>query len=142
MYKRQYQRYSEYFEAQLLTTLDAHAAAAPRPPEAVTRDPRPRILVCAPSNAATDELLSRVLCDKFVDVHGQKYAPHVARVGSDSAALSSELQNVRRQPPFPAFITSQPPVRSSCSSCVDLAPLGVSSRCCKWGNVAWSSWVR
>jgi hypothetical protein len=29
--------------------------------------PRPRVLVCAPSNAATDELLERILAEQFCD---------------------------------------------------------------------------
>ena len=102
----QYQRYSRYFEQQLADALQAtkgpsgHKSAAARasPLEGAApppRDPRPRILVCAPSNAATDELLSRVLRDQFADVHGQLYTPHVARVGSDAALGQSELQAVR-----------------------------------------------
>lgn len=70
----------------------ARAAAAADTPTAV---PLPRILVCAPSNAATDELLNRVLRERFTDVHGDKYTPTVVRVGSESAQLSAEAQQVR-----------------------------------------------
>lgn len=58
---------------------------------------RPRILVCAPSNAATDELLSRVLNDKFVDVHGNRYEPKAVRMGSESANMAAEAKRVRRR---------------------------------------------
>lgn len=59
--------------------------------------PRPRILVCAPSNAATDELLDRLLRDKFVDADARPYMPRVIRVGSENASLSPEAQQVRTQ---------------------------------------------
>ena len=46
---------------------------------------KPRILVCAPSNAAVDELLERVLRGGFVGREGGAYRPSVCRVGSDEA---------------------------------------------------------
>lgn len=59
--------------------------------------PRPRILVCAPSNAATDELLKRVLEARFVDVHGRPYKPRVVRIGSETAAMSDSARKVSSQ---------------------------------------------
>lgn len=59
---------------------------------------RPRLLVCAPSNAAVDELLTRLVTWKFVDGSGDEYAPDIARIGagdrvSDSAkSLTAEGQ--------------------------------------------------
>ena len=58
---------------------------------------RPRILVCAPSNAATDELLERLLKDGFVDLNGNPYKPSVLRIGSEAskdANLSIDAQQV------------------------------------------------
>jgi hypothetical protein len=46
---------------------------------------KPRILVCAPSNAAIDELLERILKDGFKARDGGSYRPSVCRVGSDEA---------------------------------------------------------
>ena len=43
---------------------------------------KPRILVCAPSNAAADELLQRVMNDGFADGNGHVYRPSVVRIGS------------------------------------------------------------
>lgn len=43
---------------------------------------RPRLLVCAPSNAGVDELLSRLAATGFVDGHGDTYRPELARLGS------------------------------------------------------------
>eukprot|EP00879_Flechtneria_rotunda_P011055 GHRR01011551.1.p1 GENE.GHRR01011551.1~~GHRR01011551.1.p1 ORF type:complete len:847 (+),score=311.53 GHRR01011551.1:365-2905(+) len=55
--------------------------------------PRPRILVCAPSNAAIDELLERILRGTFRDVNGQVYRPDVVRLGSEEA-LSDAVRQV------------------------------------------------
>jgi hypothetical protein len=41
----------------------------------------PRILVCAPSNAAVDEILGRVISEEFFDNSDKKYRPHILRVG-------------------------------------------------------------
>ena len=55
--------------------------------------PRPRILVCAPSNAAIDELLHRILRGSFRDAGGASYRPDVVRVGSEEA-LSEDVKQV------------------------------------------------
>ena len=95
----QYQRYNERVHRHLLRDLAAALAASAPAARAAAQPaagaPRPRILVCAPSNAATDELLNRVLERRFVDVHGARYTPHVVRVGSESAVLSLQAQEVR-----------------------------------------------
>ncbi|KXZ56978.1 hypothetical protein GPECTOR_1g883 [Gonium pectorale] len=56
--------------------------------------PKPRILVCAPSNAATDELLDRILTDGFADFGGATYRPNVVRVGAEEAPLSEAVKAV------------------------------------------------
>ena len=45
---------------------------------------KPRLLVCAPSNAAADELLGRVMADGFCDGGGQIYRPSVVRIGKSN----------------------------------------------------------
>ena len=42
---------------------------------------RPKMLVCAPSNAACDELVNRVVQKGFMDGEGRRYDPAVARMG-------------------------------------------------------------
>lgn len=63
-----------------------------------TRDlayaPKPRILVCAPSNAAIDELLERILRSGFKDTNARTYYPNVVRVGPEEA-LSEDVKQVR-----------------------------------------------
>ncbi|KAA8522497.1 hypothetical protein F0562_013142 [Nyssa sinensis] len=59
--------------------------------------PKPRMLVCAPSNAATDELLARVLDRGFIDGEMKVYRPDVARVGVDSQTRASQAVSVERR---------------------------------------------
>ena len=40
---------------------------------------KPRLLVCAPSNAAADELLQRVMGGGFIGNDGRTYFPNVVR---------------------------------------------------------------
>ncbi|KAK9026431.1 hypothetical protein V6N11_039270 [Hibiscus sabdariffa] len=58
---------------------------------------KPRMLVCAPSNAATDELLSRVLDRGFIDGEMKIYRPDVARVGVDSQTKAAQAVSVERR---------------------------------------------
>lgn len=41
----------------------------------------PRLLVCAPSNNAVDEIVERVMKQKFVDGHGIAFSPKIVRIG-------------------------------------------------------------
>ena len=51
---------------------------------------KPRILVCAPSNAAVDNVCQKIMTDKFLDGNGCKYSPSMTRVGfAPSSAVSS-----------------------------------------------------
>ncbi|XP_042015421.1 helicase sen1-like [Salvia splendens] len=59
--------------------------------------PKPRMLVCAPSNAATDELLSRVLDRGFIDGEMKVYRPDVARVGVDSQTKAAQAVSAERR---------------------------------------------
>ena len=55
---------------------------------------KPRILVCAPSNAAADELLQRVMLAGFVGNDGRTYFPNVVRIGSPSATIGVQAKAV------------------------------------------------
>jgi AAA domain len=50
---------------------------------------RPRLLVCAPSNAAVDELLTRLIASKFIDGNGGVYTPAIARIGAGAKISKS-----------------------------------------------------
>ena len=45
---------------------------------------KPRILVCTPSNAACDELMSRVMERGFCDGNGKTYRPNIVRIGGNT----------------------------------------------------------
>ncbi|MCO5594419.1 hypothetical protein L7F22_048449 [Adiantum nelumboides] len=65
---------------------------------------KPRILVCAPSNAATDELLTRVIEQGFFDRDMKSYKPRCIRVGllahcnaaAHAMCIKSKAQQVLR----------------------------------------------
>lgn len=43
---------------------------------------RPRLLVCAPSNSAVDEVVTRLMTWRFYDGRGRSYCPELARIGA------------------------------------------------------------
>lgn len=52
---------------------------------------RPRILVCAPSNAAVDNVLLKIMEDGFVDGNGCRYNPSIVRVGVGQSAAVKDV---------------------------------------------------
>ncbi|CAI7817898.1 unnamed protein product, partial [Closterium sp. NIES-53] len=75
--------------------LESMDRLAPRRQVRVAR--KPRMLVCAPSNAAVDELLSRVLSKGFLDGEMRTYRPDVARVGAEAATPAAQAVSVERR---------------------------------------------
>jgi senataxin len=47
----------------------------------IARKAKPRLLVCAPSNAAVDNIILKIMEDGFVDGSGKRYNPSMIRVG-------------------------------------------------------------
>lgn len=99
-----YQRYHAHIEAELQRAVAARAAqlvggaAASAPADGaapVVQPPRPRILLAAPSNAAVDEALRRLMARRFIDANGAPYAPVVARAGVAWPGMSPEVRQVR-----------------------------------------------
>ena len=43
---------------------------------------KPRILVCAPSNAAVDNIIMKITSERFLDGNGSKYSPSILRIGA------------------------------------------------------------
>lgn len=52
---------------------------------------RPRILVCAPSNAAVDNIILKIMEDGFIDGGGQRYNPSIVRIGSGQSAAVKDV---------------------------------------------------
>jgi len=53
---------------------------------AMARRAKPRLLVCAPSNAAIDNIILKIMEDGFIDGRGQRYNPSMIRVGVGQSA--------------------------------------------------------
>ena len=47
----------------------------------MARKSKPRLLVCAPSNAAVDNIILKIMEDGFIDGSGNRYNPSMIRVG-------------------------------------------------------------
>lgn len=56
----------------------------------MARRSKPRLLVCAPSNAAVDNIILKIMEDGFIDGQGNRYNPSIIRVGvGQSAAVKA-----------------------------------------------------
>jgi senataxin len=64
---------------------------------------KPRILCCAPSNAAVDNVVSKIIKDRFIDGNGGKYNPSILRVGSghstsvSAVSLQTKIDSVLKE---------------------------------------------
>lgn len=56
--------------------------------------PRPRMLICAPSNAGVDEIMARVAREGLVDGNARPYVPDMVRIGS-TGRVRLEVYDVR-----------------------------------------------
>ena len=70
-----------------------------------TRQHKPRLLVCAPSNAAVDEILNRVMRDGFKDARCQNYNPNICRIGAGEAVVHEGVREVLVQNQAKKFLT-------------------------------------
>jgi senataxin len=52
---------------------------------------RPRILVCAPSNAAVDNVILKIMEDGFIDGNGMRYNPSIVRIGSGQSSSVKDV---------------------------------------------------
>eukprot|EP00474_Spongospora_subterranea_P004152 CRZ04610.1 hypothetical protein [Spongospora subterranea] len=55
--------------------------------------PRPRILVCAPSNAAVDEIVGRLAVERLLDGNGLPYTPDIVRIGRPSSIRDGAVKD-------------------------------------------------
>lgn len=78
--------------ATMMTAMNKTVIAASDPitaPSLTKRTRRPRLLICAPSNSAVDEVLTRLMQSKFVDGQGREYCPELARIGAGDRVSES-----------------------------------------------------
>lgn len=65
------------------------------------REARPRILVCAPSNVAVDNVVAKIVVGGFAGGEGSPYRPDVVRVGraaAGAASLDSRVDELLSEP--------------------------------------------
>jgi senataxin len=62
---------------------------------AMARSAKPRLLICAPSNAAIDNIIMKIMEDGFIDGQGRRYNPSMIRVGvgQGNAVRDVSLEN-------------------------------------------------
>mmetsp|Transcript_14860 Transcript_14860/g.42847 ORF Transcript_14860/g.42847 Transcript_14860/m.42847 type:complete len:1072 (-) Transcript_14860:2242-5457(-) len=63
---------------------------------------KPRLLVCAPSNAAVDNVILKVMKEGFIDGQGTRYNPSIVRVG---VGQSEAVQAVSLEAKVDAFLS-------------------------------------
>jgi len=78
--------------------------------------PKPRILVCCPSNAAVDSLLEKVITREFVQANGGRYRPEVARLAAEDADLRPRVREVAVGARVEALLSMRPAERAACTS--------------------------
>lgn len=86
---RQYNKY--YNEVRRIAT----KATARDSDFSMARRAKPRLLVCAPSNAAIDNIIVKIMEDGFIDGQGRRYNPLMIRVGvgQSSTVRDVSLEN-------------------------------------------------
>ena len=57
---------------------------------------KPRILVCAPSNAAVDNIILKIMESGFIDGSGMRYNPSMIRVGSGQSDAVKDVALERK----------------------------------------------
>ncbi len=55
---------------------------------------KPRILLCAPSNAAVDNVLCRIMEQPFLNGDGLPYWPRLVRVGAGGKGLTMDQEKL------------------------------------------------
>lgn len=73
---RQYNKYYEEVRRIAALTTGSRQAALE-----IARKSKPRLLICAPSNAAVDNVILKIMEDGFIDGQGNRYNPSMIRVG-------------------------------------------------------------
>jgi senataxin len=81
-------QYNKYYEK--VRQIAAQPTGARQAALELARKAKPRLLVCAPSNAAVDNIILKIMEDGFIDGQGNRYNPSMIRVGKGiSAAVRS-----------------------------------------------------
>jgi len=81
-------QFNKYFESVRKIVLNNNyvTPGAKKLALAIAAKDKPRILVCAPSNTAVDNIILKVMENGFIDGSGSRYNPTMIRVGSGQSA--------------------------------------------------------
>lgn len=72
-------QYNKYYEE--VRRIAAQPTGSRQAALEMARRSKPRLLVCAPSNAAVDNIILKIMEDGFVDGQGNRYNPSMIRIG-------------------------------------------------------------
>jgi senataxin len=99
LHLRQYQKYFSSIERITLSAKTSNSTEVLAAIKAAG-DVKPRILVCAPSNAAVDNIILKIMENRFYDGNGCQYSPSIIRIGSGqspdvaSVALDQKVNKI------------------------------------------------
>ena len=95
LHLRQYQAYYEGIE-RIITGSDTSTYYEELAMLNKANEIKPRILVCAPSNAAIDNVVTKIINDRFVDGNGSHYSPNILRVGAGKITEAANKVSLQR----------------------------------------------
>ena len=78
------QQYNRYYDAIAEAVRNGRISTNERTWLDLTKISKPRIIVCAPSNVAIDNIILRILDEKFLDGDCRQYVPRIVRIGKGS----------------------------------------------------------
>ena len=78
------QQYNRYYDAIAEAVRNGRISNDERTWLDITKVSKPRIIVCAPSNVAIDNIILRILSEKFLDGDCRQYVPRIVRIGKGS----------------------------------------------------------
>ena len=78
------QQYNRYYDAIAEAVRVGRISNDQRSWLDITKISKPRIIVCAPSNVAIDNIILRILSEKFLDGECRQYVPRIVRIGKGS----------------------------------------------------------
>jgi senataxin len=86
------QQYNAYYSSVAFAVKEGRIGANERSWLDLTRIAKPRIIVCAPSNVAIDNIILRIQAEKFLDGSGRQYVPWLVRIGKGATQNQSVAQ--------------------------------------------------
>ena len=78
------QQYNRYYDAIAEAVRNGRISNDQRTWLDITKISKPRIIVCAPSNVAIDNIILRISSEKFLDGECRQYVPRIVRIGKGS----------------------------------------------------------